>query len=147
MKLAWAIAILVLTGAAHADTPKQQIAAASACTPTPRLVFDPPGKRHSLPALTWDGAGYSVVGYDSMPTQLYLTRIDAKTKKLKSTKLTPGGVHDTATNGSQLALVYFAEARPGNQGNFADPSDDVPPRYQSYFAVVDRAGQVVVKAV
>ncbi len=148
--LVFVTALGALTARAAADCPK-----------TPRLVIDPPGKRHSLPQLTFDGKAYQLVGYDGPPTSLVLTSFDLGKRTPKSVEIGAGGVAATATNGSQLAVAYL-----GSGAILPRSSDDkitrkgeleylvldgrevyapTKERYQSFFVVVDAAGKQIVK--
>ena len=146
MKLApWLVVAAVST--AHADT----------CPPTKRLVFDPPGDRHSLPQLTWNGARYQLVGYDGPPTNLTLTSFDFAKAAPQSITLGAGGVAQTATNGNELAIAYLADGAIVPRKMFEESNlewvmvdgrrvhSPSTGRYQSFFTVVDAAGKPVVK--
>lgn len=151
MRLALAL-LVALTARATADCPKPS-----------RLVFDPPGERHSLPQLTYDGKSYQLVGYDGPPTNLVLSTFDLGKTKPTSTIVGQGGVAATATNGSQLAIAYLSDGaivarksddkvvRHGDlEYVLIDGREAYSPREkrgQSFFMVVDRAGKPVVKPI
>lgn len=155
MRLALAL-LLALAGSLGAR-------AAADCPKTPRLVIDPPGRRHSLPQLAFDGKAYQLVGYDGPPTSLVLTTFDlAKPSPTpNSVAIGAGGVAATATNGTQLAIAYLADGAilPRASGDkivrrgeleyvVIDGREVYSPtksRYQSFFLVVDGAGKPVVK--
>lgn len=101
---------------------------ARTCTKSPRLVFDPPGVRHSLPQLTWDGTGYTVIGYDGPPTSLHQTRFDFGKRKPVFASLGMGGIPATATNGSEVAIAFIAATR-----------------VRSFLQIIDRNGKPVVR--
>jgi hypothetical protein len=105
-----------------------------ACPPAKRVVFDPAGKRHSLPQLTFDARGYVVVGYDGPPTKLVLSAAESHTMRFAGVALGSGGLAATATNGRHIGLV------------FVDKGDDGK-RAQTYFTVVTREGRTLVKRV
>ena len=153
---------LVLSGAMPA--------AADPCPATPRLAFDPPGRRHSLPQLTFDGKAYQLVGYDGPPTALYLTAFDFAKRTgpylPRSADVVGGGVAATATSGTQVGIAYLANGpivprtsedkiiKRGQNGELEylviDGRDSHAPRenrYQSWFLVVDGTGKVAVKPV
>jgi hypothetical protein len=144
---AWLVVIAVST--ARAET----------CPPTKRLVFDPPGDRHSLPQLTWDGARYQVVGYDGPPTNLMLTTFDFGKATPTSVTVGSGGVAQTATNGKELAIAYTGDGAIVPREVFKEnnlewvmvdgrrahsPSSG---RSQSFFMVVNGAGKPVIKPI
>lgn len=165
MRSTWP-AVLVLLPALSRATP----ASADRCPATPRLAFDPPGRRHSLPQLTFDGKSYQLVGYDGPPTNLVLTTFDFAKRTgpylPKSTDVASGGVAATATSGTQIAIAYLANGanvtrtsedkvvKKGKNGELEylviDGRESFSPRenrYQSFFLVVDAAGKPVVKPV
>lgn len=151
MKLAgWLVLVVAaVSTAARAET----------CPKTKRLVFDPPGDRHSLPQLTWDGARYQVVGYDGPPTHLTLTTFDFGKTKPTSITVGAGGAAQTATNGKELAIAYLGDGAIVSRKMFKasnlewvmvdgrrvhSPSSG---RSQSFFMVVDGTGKPVVKPI
>ncbi|MBL9013332.1 MAG: hypothetical protein JNL83_04100, partial [Myxococcales bacterium] len=163
MRPTWtATLILIPALALSRGTP----AAAEPCPATPRLVFDPPGTRHSLPQLTLDGTTYHLVGYDGPPTNLVLSTFDFAKRAPKSVAIGSGGVAATATSGTHVAVAYLANGAivprrsddkivtKGGKGELEylviDGREAYAPRenrYQSFFLVVDAAGKPVVKPV
>lgn len=132
--------------------------ASADCPKTPRLVFDPPGSRHGLPQLSWNGTRYAIVGYDGPPTHLVHTTFDFAKEKPRSLTIGPGGVAATAASDTQLAIAYLGMGAivPRDATAIADKDPDFlhidgrrvhaprKDRYQSFFTVVDRSGATVV---
>lgn len=121
-------------------------------------MFDPPGSRHSLPQLTWDGTRYTLIGYDGPPTSLIQTTFDFGTAQPASVKLGAGGLAQTATNGKEIAIVYTGTgANVPREASVTDPDFIVidgrrvhaprKDRNQSFFMVTSPSGGVVIKPI
>ncbi|MBA3465574.1 MAG: hypothetical protein H0T46_36925 [Deltaproteobacteria bacterium] len=149
MKLAVLLVVAAVSTAARAD----------ACPKTKRLVFDPPGDRHSLPQLTWDGARYQVVGYDGPPTNLIATTFDFGKSAPAHVSVGAGGVAQTATSGKELAIAYLGTAATAPRELIKESNlewvmvdgrrahSPSAGRNQSFFTVVDAAGKPLVKPI
>lgn len=124
-------------------------AANSTCKPSKRFVFDPPGRRHSLPQLTFDPKGHVLIGYDGPPIELQLSTIDLGAQKTRSAKLGAGGIAATASDGARIGIVFVANDPAQGAQIATDKRSEKPlptktQRYQSYFTVVTRDGKTVI---